>query len=180
MNEAQKTITIFGSRYPQPGTPPYETARHLGRLLAESGYNICTGGYSGIMEAASRGAREANGHTIGITVETFSGTANAYVLEEIRMPTLFARLERLITLGRAYVVFPGGTGTIAELSLVWNLAQMKQFENPRPIFLLGPKLKELLAAWKATTEIPSSDYNLIHFVDSPEGIIEQLKSFPIS
>ncbi len=175
MIQPASIVTVFGSRYPAPGDADYERARRLGRLLAQGGFSVCTGGYSGIMEAVSRGAREANGHTMGVTVQTFRGSANAYVVEEQRTPSLFARLERLITQGNAYVVFSGGMGTIAELCLVWNLVQMKQLASPgAPIFLIGDHWQKLLEDWKSTTDIAAEDYRLLTLVKTPEEIVRRL------
>lgn len=169
-------VTFFGSRYPREGSPEYEVARTLGCLLARQGHTICTGGYSGIMEAASRGAREAGGHTIGITVKTFRGAANPYVVEELPSINLFARLEKLISLGEAYVVCRGGMGTIAELCLVWNLVQMGQVNSRRPIFLLGEFWNQFLDDWKRSTDIDAKDYSLLRVARTPEEITEQLNT----
>ena len=168
-------ITVFGSRSPLPGSEAYDTARNLGRLLAENDYAVCTGGYSGIMEAVSRGAREVGGHTIGVTVKTFAGPPNPFVVEEMRMPDLFARLHRLVALGGNYVVFDGGMGTIAELCLVWNLVQMKQLQQRRHIFVIGPSWNEILKQWRSATDIPAGDYALLELVRSPEQVVEALQ-----
>ncbi|MFI5174898.1 MAG: LOG family protein [Terriglobia bacterium] len=170
-----RIVTVFGSRSPQPQDPDYASARHLGKLLAERGYTICTGGYTGIMEATSLGAREAGGHTIGVTVETFRGTANPFVVEEIRTQSLFSRLERLIALGEAYVVFRGGMGTLAELCLVWNLLQMGQVPSHRPVFLCGGFWNQFLEGWKQFTDTAHKDYALLNVVTTPEEIVEGLK-----
>lgn len=168
-------VTVFGSRYPRDGDPEYGSARHLGKLLAQGGCAICTGGYSGIMEASSRGAREAGGHTIGVTVDTFSGDANPYVFEEIRTSSLFVRLEKLISLGQAYVVFRGGMGTIAELCLVWNLIQMGQLPSRRPLFLFGAFWNRFLEEWKNNTDVDPRDYSLLTVVTKPEEIAQALR-----
>jgi uncharacterized protein (TIGR00730 family) len=169
-----KTVTIFGSRYPLPEDPDYVAARRLGKHLAERGYAICTGGYTGIMEASSKGAREAQGHTIGVTVESFRGSVNPFVVEEIRTQNLFSRLEKLIALGQAYVVFRGGMGTLAELCLVWNLVQMGQIPSHRPIFLCGEFWNRFLEEWKRSTDIAPQDYALLTVVTQPEEIIDAL------
>jgi uncharacterized protein (TIGR00730 family) len=175
MNTYKGIVTLFGSRYPRENDLDYQHARTLGRLLAENGYAVCSGGYTGIMEAGSRGAREAGGHTIGVTVETFAGTRNPHIIEEIRARTLFSRLETLISLGEAYVVFRGGMGTIAELCLVWNLIQMKQVRSKRPIFLFGNHWNRLLGDWRVTTDIAEEDYGILKVVAKPQEIIEDLE-----
>ena len=116
-----KTVTVFGSALPPAGSAAYAEARRLGRLLAEAGYAVCNGGYSGMMEATALGAREAGGHTIGITCALWSRSANPYIVEEIRTTSFQERLGTLIERGDAYIVLPGGTGTLAELALVWEM-----------------------------------------------------------
>lgn len=116
-----KTVTIFGSAFPGEASDIYGEARRLGRLLAGLGLAVCNGGYSGLMEASSRGAREAGGHTVGVTCGIWPRRANPWVVEEIRTCSFFERLTTLVKRGDAYVVLPGGTGTLAELALVWEM-----------------------------------------------------------
>ena len=116
-----KTVTIFGSSLPGEGSAAYAEARRLGRLLAEGGFAVCNGGYGGLMEASARGAREAGGHTLGVTCELWTSQVNPWIVEEIRTPSFFERLTTLIERGDAYIVLPGGTGTLAELALVWEM-----------------------------------------------------------
>ncbi|MBI4462281.1 MAG: LOG family protein [Acidobacteria bacterium] len=129
-------VTVFGSSRPQPESAEYETARELGAALAGAGFTVCTGGYGGVMEAVSRGAREAGGHTIGVTAEVFRSRANAWVAEEVRVKTWQERLFELVRRGAAYIVLPGGTGTLAELSVVWELLN-KGFLAQKPLVVLG-------------------------------------------
>ena len=130
-------ITIFGSARTQPGTPAYETAQQLGKELARAGFTVANGGYGGTMEATARGAREAGGHTIGVTTDQFSSQPNQWMEEEIRMKDWQARLFKLVELGAGYVALPGGTGTLVELSVVWEWNNKQFFEKPRPVVLLG-------------------------------------------
>lgn len=132
----QKTVTVFGSSRPAPGSPAYETARSLGTALAQVGFAVATGGYGGVMAAVSRGAREAGGKTIGVTCEEFSTPANEWVEEEIRVKTWGERLFNLVELGAGYVVLPGGTGTLVELAVVWEWTN-KHFLPVKPLVILG-------------------------------------------
>ena len=116
-----KTITVFGSALPSEGSAAYVGAQRLGRLLAEAGYAVCNGGYGGLMEASARGAREAGGHTIGITCSVWPRPANPHIVEEVRTRNFPERLMTLIERGDAYIVLPGGTGTLAELALSWEM-----------------------------------------------------------
>lgn len=129
-------ITVFGSSRPAAGSTEYETARRLGAALARGGFRVASGGYGGTMEGVSRGAKEAGGTTLGVTAEVFRSPANAWVEEEIRVKTWHERLLKLVELGAGYVVLPGGTGTLVELSVVWESLN-KGFLRAKPLVLLG-------------------------------------------
>jgi len=128
------TVTIFGSARCLPSSEEYKKAYELGALLAGEGHVVCNGGYSGTMEASARGARENSGSTIGVTVETFGQTANQWIQREVRARNLPERLLKLIELGDAYVVLRGGTGTLLELSAVWEFMNKGQMP-PKPFIL---------------------------------------------
>jgi uncharacterized protein (TIGR00725 family) len=132
-----KVVTVFGSSRPKPHDPAYGEARALGQELARAGLVVCTGGYSGVMEAVSRGAKEAGGKTLGITADFFRRGANAWVDEEVRMKTWQDRLFELIRRGDGYAACRGGTGTLAELAVVWEMLN-KAVLPPRPFVALGP------------------------------------------
>ena len=139
-------ITFFGSARTEPGTPGYETAEALGRALAQAGFTVANGGYGGSMEAVSKGAREAGGHVIGVTTDQFDSIPNQWLQEEIRMPDWTARLFKLVELGEAYVALPGGTGTLVELSVVWEWNNKRFFDRPRPVVLLGDYWQAVVAS----------------------------------
>lgn len=124
-----KTVTVFGSSLPHEGSPAYIEAQRLGRLLAEAGYAVCNGGYGGLMEASARGAREAGGHTIGITCAVWSHAANPFIVEQVHTQSFPERLMTLIQRGDAYAVLPGGTGTLAELALVWEMMNKRALSS---------------------------------------------------
>jgi hypothetical protein len=133
-------ITIFGSLSPTEGEAAYEEARHLGELLARAGHCVLTGGYMGTMEAVSRGAADAGGHTVGVTCDQIEvwrqAKANAWVREERRFATLRERLYALIESCDAALALPGGVGTLAEISVMWS--QMQTSSMPaRPLILIG-------------------------------------------
>lgn len=133
-------VTVFGSSRPAPGSPAYQAAYELGRAVAAAGWTLCNGGYGGTMEAAARGAVEAGGHTIGVTCATFRGRSgpNAYIRQEVPTFDLLTRLNTLVRLGWAYVVLPGGTGTLLELALVWELLNKSLVRRRNtPLILLG-------------------------------------------
>jgi uncharacterized protein (TIGR00725 family) len=133
-------ITIFGGTKPRPGEPEYNEALRLGQLLARAGHTVITGGYMGTMEAVSRGAKEAGGHVVGITCEEIErwrkSYANAWVIEEVKLPTLHERMIALIERCDAAIALPGGIGTLAEISLLWNRMVVEATPR-RKLILIG-------------------------------------------
>jgi|YelNatPaOPRAMG01_1025707.scaffolds.fasta_scaffold00893_24 uncharacterized protein (TIGR00730 family) len=138
-----KIITIFGSSRPRPGDPEYSFAESLGEKIASSGMSVCTGGYRGIMEAVSKGASRHDVEVIGVTVDTFSREPNEYVNLQIHTKSIYERLQRLIELGDAYVVLKGGTGTLVELSLAWELIN-KNIIAEKPIIIADEFWKPII------------------------------------
>ena len=133
-------VTVFGGSEPKEGSAAYSEAMELGRLLAERGHTVLTGGYIGTMEAVSRGAHEAGGHVIGVTCADIERwrprAANSWVIEEIKKDTLIERLHTLIHESDAAFALPGGTGTLTEISLMWNLMTVESLHR-RPLILIG-------------------------------------------
>ena len=133
-------ITVFGGSQPREGDAAYAEARELGKLLAEAGHAVLTGGYIGTMEAVSRGANEAGGHVIGVTCTDIEHWrkigANQWVKEERKKKTLQERLDGLIYGCDAAIALPGGPGTLTEISLMWNLMIVDAIHR-RPLILVG-------------------------------------------
>jgi uncharacterized protein (TIGR00730 family) len=132
----ERIITIFGSSRPREDHADYKEARLLGRALAEVGFAVCSGGYAGVMEAVSRGAKEAGGKTYGVTAEFFKPKANAWVDTEIRVTTWQERLFELVRVADGFVTCKGGTGTLVELAVVWEMLNKAVIGN-KPIVVLG-------------------------------------------
>ena len=130
-------VTVFGSSRPREGAADYEEARVLGRALAKHGFSVCSGGYGGVMEAASRGAKEAGGKTYGVTADFFkTAKLNAWIDAEVRMKTWEERLFELIRRADAFVACKGGTGTLVELAVVWEMLN-KSVMPAKPFAVLG-------------------------------------------
>ena len=148
-------VTIFGGSSPQPETPAYAEAYALGKMLAERGHAVLTGGYIGTMEAASRGAYEAGGHVIGVTCEDIEAwrkiSPNAWIKEERRKKTLLARIEALIEGCDAAIALPGGPGTLTEISLMWNLMIVESLPR-RPLILVGAGWQSVFDQFMQTFE----------------------------
>jgi uncharacterized protein (TIGR00730 family) len=136
MNSSAKIITVFGSSRPEDGHADYREALELGSALAHAGFSVCTGGYGGVMEAVSRGARESGGRVLAVTASFFRSRANRWVEEETRVATWQERLFELVRLGDGYVACKGGTGTLVELAVVWEMLNKRAME-PRPFVVLG-------------------------------------------
>jgi len=171
-------VTVFGSSRPSAHEPAYAEARALGQELARCGFIVCTGGYSGVMEAVSRGAKEAGGRTLGITAEFFVQGANAWIDEEVRMKTWQDRLFELIRRGDGYVACRGGTGTLAELAVVWEMLN-KAVIPPRPFVTLGKFWLPVLEQVREVETGHPSDWGeanrrLIHQAMSPADAAEHL------
>jgi len=171
-------VTVFGSSRVLPGEPAYEDARRLGRLLAAAGYGLCTGGYAGVMEAVSRGAVEAGGHAIGVTVTSWAPRVrrNRWVSEEVTMPDLFQRIARL-TETDAYVAMPGGLGTLGEVALTWNLFQTDSLPR-RPLVLVGPEWRAALECLPAAVRIEPKDLELVRLVDTVDHVVAAIRADP--
>src|ERR1700693_5444193 len=130
-------VSVFGSSRPRENESEYEQARELGRALAEKGFAVCTGAYGGTMEAVSRGAKEAGGKTYGVTAEFFpAAKANKWVDVEVRVKTWQDRLFEIIRLGDGFVACKGGTGTLAELAVTWEMMN-KAVMPAKPFVALG-------------------------------------------
>ena len=139
-------VSVFGSARTKPGTEYYEKARWIGALLADAGFAVITGGGPGIMEAANRGAKEAGGKTIGVTYYKYKDVLkkpNRYIDEEIRTEDIFERIDVMMRNSDAFIVLPGGTGTLLELAACLEHIN-KGLMEPKPIIALGDFWKDAL------------------------------------
>lgn len=168
----EKVVTIFGTGRARPGDAAYVLAYQIGSLLAQAGFAITNGGYGGAMLAAAKGAAEASGEIIGVTCSAFKGScANEYITREIVAKSLDERLDMLIKLGQAYLVLPGGTGTLLELAKIWELKNKGFIEADKPIILVGKFWKPLLDL-VATDDPDSGRY--VKLADGPKQTVEMI------
>jgi len=171
LSETQgRIITIFGGSKCREGDPEYAQALRVGALLADSGFTICTGGYAGVMEAASRGAHERGGRVIGITMNQFKAEPNRYLTEKVPSEHFYERLQRLITQSVGYVALRGGMGTVTEISLVWNKLQTHVLD-PRPLVLLGDCWPPIVKAWQENLVVNDTDVQILDFAGTPEAAV---------
>jgi len=171
---AERIVTIFGGSKCPESDPEYVEARQVGSLLAQAGFTICTGGYLGVMEAASRGAREAGGRVLGIVMNQFKHEPNRFLTDKVATPHFYERLQRLITRSVGFVAIRGGMGTVTELSLVWNKIQTKVIE-PRPLVLLGECWPPVVKVWQDCLAVSDADVTALDFALTPAEAVEIIK-----
>ncbi len=177
-DNSEKIVTIFGGAKCKEDSPEYQSAKEMGRRLAEAGFTICTGGYLGIMEAASRGAREAGGRVLGIVMNQFKHEPNRFLTDKVATDHFYDRLQGLITRSVGFVAFRGGMGTVTEISLVWNKLTTGVI-GERPLVLVGDCWKPVVDAWQQHLVVSDADTSFLDFADTADAasdiIIERSK-----
>jgi hypothetical protein len=173
-------VTVFGSARIKAGDPHYELTRKMGAAIARLGFTVITGGGPGIMEAANRGAKEAGGRSVGCTIELPSEQpTNAYLDRCVRMHYFFARKTLLVKYSYAFVVMPGGAGTLDELFEALTLIQTGKIKN-FPIVIMGTDYwKELLHFIETMAQrgmIAAADLSLIYATDSIDEAIDHIRT----
>ncbi len=158
-------VTVFGSSRIGPGEQHWEAAERCGRLLAAAGFAVATGGYSGAMEAVSRGARLAGGRVIGVTAPAVFPNrtgANPHVEEERPAATLTERIHHLIDTAVGCIALPGSIGTLTELMVAWHANYVGA---GRPLVAVGPAWSELVALLCDRLTIPPGHVSCVATVD---------------
>ncbi len=182
-----KSVTIFGSSMTQPESPRYTRAVEVAaKIVRETGYAVLNGGGPGIMEAVSKGAKEAGGHAVGLRINLLrEHKPNPYLTDRMDFVYFFARKAMLAFAAETYIFMPGGYGTFDELFAALTLIQTAKI--PRvPIILFDSSfwnpLKEFIANKMLAEDrtIDLQDMNLFEIVDSPERVIEIIKKAPTS
>lgn len=176
-----KVVSVFGGSAPLPGSPGYIEAESVGRLLAQAGFAVMTGGYAGTMEATSKGAKEAGGHVIGISVaqieRRFGVNLNPYVDESYHYETLYERLHHLVVKCGAAIALPGGIGTLSEISTIWSLIQVSEIP-PIPLVLLGSRWEETITTFYGDgAYIRKDDMNLVRIAHTPEEAVSLIQNW---
>ncbi len=170
-------VTIFGSARTREGAPYYEQARETGRLLAEQKIPVITGGGPGIMEAGNRGAGEANGLSIGCNIELpFEQRGNAFANRALYFKFFFVRKTMFVKYSTAFIVFPGGYGTLDELFEALTLIQTGKVSN-FPVILFGKSYWQGLVDWLRQTvvgagNVGAADLDLFHVTDDPHEAVK--------
>ena len=175
----ERIVTVFGSSRPRESDADYEEARELGRILAGNGFSVCSGGYGGVMAAVSRGAKEGGGKTYGVTAEFFSARANSWIDVEVRVATWQERLFELIRLAHGFVACKGGTGTLVELAVVWEMLN-KSVMTGKPLSVLGQFWSPIIECVRSVQLAHGSPWGeanerLIYVAATPEEAARHLK-----
>jgi len=173
-------VTVFGSARIKPDDPYYELAQKMGAAIARLGFTVITGGGPGIMEAANRGAKEVGGRSVGCNIELpFEQVSNAYLDRCVRLHYFFVRKALLVKYSYAFVVMPGGVGTLDELFEALTLIQNGKIKN-FPIVIMGTdywsQLIGFIRQMAQRGKISSSDLNLIFITDSVDEAIAHIRS----
>jgi uncharacterized protein (TIGR00730 family) len=182
MADVGKAVTIFGSARFKPDNPYYRKAVELAGCLANSGYTVITGGGPGIMEAGNKGAFEAQGRSIGLNIDLpFEQHANPYLTNEVKFKYFFTRKVMLVKYSTAFVVFPGGFGTLDELFEALTLIQTHKIK-PFPVYLVGVEFWKGLVQWLQSTlqrmgTISDNDLHLFKIVDEVATIPDEITQY---
>ena len=172
-------VSVFGSARTKEDNPLYAEARNTGKLLVDAGYGVITGGGPGIMEAASRGAFEAGGTSIGLNIELpMEQHPNTYQTDSLSFRYFFVRKVCFLKYSTALIVYPGGFGTLDELSEVLTMVQTHKI-NMVPIIFVGKKFWQGFIEWTQNTlleegMISPDDLNLYKVVDSGKEAVDWL------
>jgi uncharacterized protein (TIGR00730 family) len=173
-------VSIFGSARVSPGDQIYEQAELIAARLAENGFAVITGGGSGVMEACNKGAARAGGKSIGLNIQLpFEQLPNPYANVSLKFRYFFVRKVMFVKYAVAYVILPGGFGTLDELFEAVTLIQTKKIK-PFPVILFGSSYWNGLLAWMkevllAQGKISLDDLDILHVIDDPGEIIRTIK-----
>ena len=170
----KKIIAVFGSSKPINNEEQYLTAYNLGKKLALNGFDICTGGFNGIMEAASQGAVEGGGEAIGVTVNLWGRQLNKYITREIKCSTLLERVHKLVELGNGFVVLQGGTGTLLELAAVWEYSN-KGLMDIKPIACHSSIWRTIVSEMNVQLKFEGRNTDVVKSFDTVDEVVEYLR-----
>ncbi len=182
LSEIRPAVSIFGSARTAPGTPNYELAVEIARKLSDAGFAVISGGGPGIMEAANRGAFEGASPSVGLNIELpFEQHGNPYQDISLRFRHFFARKVAFVKYAAAYVVMPGGFGTIDELSEALTLMQTGKGRK-MPVVLVGSAFWNGLLQWLQDTVaaagmISDTDLGMMRVVDDSDSVVNALFEF---
>jgi uncharacterized protein (TIGR00730 family) len=185
LSDIYPAVSVFGSSRATEDSEIYQSGMLIGRLLAENGFSVVTGGGPGAMEAANRGAMEAGGKSVGLCIELpKEQTPNDYINVKVDFRYFFVRKVSFVKYAMAYVVLPGGFGTMDELFEALTLIQTHRIK-PFPVILVGKSYWGGLVSWLEKTMmeknamVSNSDLTLFQVMDDPEEVVTAIKKIVI-
>lgn len=184
LSSVQNAVSVFGSARVKPQDKYYQMAEELGKLLVHDGFAVITGGGPGIMEAANKGAAEAGGKSIGMNIKLpFEQKPNPYANIPIDYKYFFIRKVMFVKYAMAYVILPGGYGTMDEFFEALTLIQTKRVRS-FPMILMGRDYWQGLLDWLKETMLQKEmilpfDLEMIHVIDEPEEVVKHIKKYVI-
>ena len=184
LSKLKQSVTIFGSARVRSDDPYYEKSEYLARRLAENGFSVITGGGPGIMEAANKGAAAAGGKSVGMNIRLpYEQKPNPYANIVIEYKYFFIRKVMFVKYAVAYVIMPGGFGTMDELFEALTLIQTKRIKG-FPVILMGSEYWRGLIDWLKNTmlqndKIEPGDLDIIQVIDDPDEVVKHIKKFVI-
>ena len=184
LSDVNNAVTIFGSARVKSDDIYYQKTENLTRLLVQNGFSVITGGGGGIMEAANKGAGEAGGKSVGMNIQLpFEQKPNPYANIHLHYKYFFIRKVMFVKYAIAYVILPGGFGTMDELFEALTLIQTKRIKS-FPLILMGSEYWQGLLDWLKKTmlredKILPGDLDLIQVVDEPEEVVKLIKKYII-
>jgi uncharacterized protein (TIGR00730 family) len=180
LSKYHPAVTIFGSTRIRPGDEVYQKAEQIGKLLAENGFAVMTGGGPGVMEAANKGAASAGGNSIGLNIELpLEQKPNPYANITLHFRYFFVRKVMFVKYAVAYIILPGGFGTMDELLESITLIQTQKI-RPFPVILVGSNYWKGFLDWIKEKvlkdgKISPSDLEILQLIDEPTEIIKAIK-----
>lgn len=184
LSDVHPAVSFFGSARCEKGDELYERTFQLARVFAKHGFNVITGGGGGVMEAANRGAREEGAKSVGINIELpFEQKPNNYTNLKLSFRYFFVRKVMFVKYAVAYIVMPGGFGTLDECFEAITLIQTKKIK-PFPVILVGSSYWTTLVDWMKenllnTDKISKEDMDIFRIMDDPKEIVEYVRKFVI-
>lgn len=182
MAETKPAVSIFGSARTKATNKYYKLTREIAALLVKEGYSVITGGGPGIMEAGNRGAQEAGGKSIGLNIQLpMEQHPNRFITHMLNFRYFFCRKVMFVKYARAFIIMPGGFGTLDEFFEALTLIQTNRIE-PFPVVLVGSDFWKGLLEWiedalLGEKNISKEDLKLFHVVDTPQDVIKIVNAF---
>ncbi|MFH1080684.1 MAG: TIGR00730 family Rossman fold protein [Pseudomonadota bacterium] len=184
LSKLKNAVSIFGSARVAPDDSYYQKTENLARRLAQKGFSVITGGGPGVMEAANKGAAEAGGKSVGMNIRLpFEQKPNTYANISIDYKYFFIRKVMFVKYAVAYVIMPGGFGTMDELFEALTLIQTRRIKS-FPVILMGSEYWKGLLDWLKKTMVRSGmilpeDLDFIEIIDDPDEVVKHIQKFVI-